>query len=402
MGESMISWEEARTVISRMRPIRRLTEVPLADAAGKISGQDLFGSCDSPPFDNSAVDGYAVFPGFDKLGSLELGEPLYAGSPIPSGQGWSGDAVRVLTGSPVPPGTDRVVMQEDCSLEGSRLVIRERGKSGQHIRRRAEDFKIGDTLVRHGEPLTPARIGLLASGGITHVKVWTAPRVGLLVTGDELAEPGQELQSGQIYNSNWPALLAALHEMGVANVRPIHTEDTFAMTVEAFNTLDKECDLLLAVGGLADGDRDHVRPALRELGARPVFSGVAVKPGKPVSLFLLRDKPVFCLPGNPVSALTTMFFFVRPFIASCLGVDKCEEWERNILSNAIEKKRGRAEFVPGSIVDGRFEPTSSRGSHLSAMLASGSRFALFPTEKSQIEIGCSIQTVSADWRFPRE
>lgn len=400
MSNALISWEEARGHVNALQLAQISQQMQLIGAVGKRLYEDVHAKTASPPFDNSAVDGYAVFPGFDGFEELCLEGSLFAGSAIPALEYGSHQAIRVLTGSPVPMGADRVVMQEDCVVDGKRLRILAAGKPGQHIRWRAEDFSCGDLIVQAGASLTPGAIGFLASAGIAEVSVLGSPRVGLLITGDELTDPGQELEPGKIYNSNQPALIAALAEMGVCDTQALCVQDSFDQTVDSLRKLGQECDFVVTVGGLAEGDRDHVLPALETLGADPVFSRVAIKPGKPVSLYQFENKPVFCLPGNPVSALVTMFLFVRPYVAASLGVKNCEVWSEIPLAKDMYKKRGRAEFVPGTIIQGRFEPISTRGSHLLNTLSQSTHFALFPPESACLSPGEFVSVVSVDWRMP--
>ncbi len=327
----MITPEEALARISsNVGPLPART-APLSDAEGCVLSASLAARLDLPSFDNSAMDGYAVRAS-DLAGasreapvSLRLCGEAPAGSPASVAVA-AGEALRILTGAPVPEGADAVVMQEKTERVGDAVLFYATPSAGANIRPRGEDVKAQAPLLAAGSTLRPYEIGLLASQGIAEVEVIPRPTAAVLATGSEIAPPGTPLAAGKIYNSNGPALGAALRRWGVA-VRDLGSapDDPVAMA-SALRPAVGTCDLLLVAGGVSVGDYDYTRSVFQEFGFEEVFYKVAVKPGKPL-LFGRIQAPeggcatwVFGLPGNPLSALVSLEEFVRPAIERMRGV----------------------------------------------------------------------------------
>lgn len=288
-------------------------------------------------------------------------------------------------------------MQEDCRSEGDALLVCSGADDGDHIRRMGEDYRAGDLLLRKGSPLGPAAIGLLGSDGHGSALVWKPPKVGLLVTGNELVSPDQPIEPGQIYDSNTSALSCALQKMGCHDIESRRCSDDLVATTDALSELLACCDIVVTVGGLAVGDRDHIPAALSSLDVQMLFRKVAIKPGKPVTTAVANNKPVFCLPGNPVSALVMLFAFVRPAIAHGMGLEFCEKWVRLEACAEIRKKAGRAELVPGSRSGSGFSPVGVRGSHLLQELSGAGSLALIDSEVEKVHENQMVNVV--DWRW---
>jgi len=397
MMADLLPWEEALArVLEHTQPFG-CEYVALDSACGRVTAKQCIAKVNSPRFDNSAVDGFAL-GSFERGASrFELVGESFAGSEVGSCDVKPGHAVRVLTGAPVPSGADRVVMQEDCFVNEGSISCNDLGCPGQHIRRAGEDFEIGAVLLEPGRLLNPSSLGLLASGGVDTVQIYCLPRVGLLTTGNEVKSLGKELESGEIFNSNGIALSSALKGMGVEELRCEHAGDDFNQTMEELRALLDWSDVVITVGGLADGERDHILGALKAVGGYEVFSRVAMKPGKPFSMVRVNDKVVFCLPGNPVSALVTGFVFVRPFLAASIELLGERDWTCVPSGEVINKKAGRVEFVPGWLQGGSFYTNQFRGSHMLMALASATHLGLFPSDQMQLEIGEEIQVMTFDW-----
>ena len=315
----MLDFDQAQTLLANAAgPLQRHEDVGLNDAAGRVLAADLTATVDIPPADNSAMDGYALrVADWRAGGRLPIQQRCYAGDvPEPLKPG---HAIRLFTGSLVPDCADTVVMQED-TVEADNLVeITRQPAPNQHIRRRGEDTMIGAPLLPAGTVLQAAHVALLASQGLARVSVVAQLRVGILTTGDELVPPGMPRAPEQIYNSNGPMLAALVRGLGALPVHVLHARDTEADLLAAFKTLLADCDLVLSVGGVSVGERDLVKPALATLGGELSLWKVRMKPGKPVALAQIGDKPVVSLPGNPVSAYAVFAMLVSPLVRRMQG-----------------------------------------------------------------------------------
>ncbi|WP_342612139.1 gephyrin-like molybdotransferase Glp [Burkholderia ambifaria] len=296
--------------------------IPVAQAAGHVLATPLAAVLDQPPADQSAMDGYAV-----RHADLAHGEPLrvaqrcYAGdAPSPLAPR---TAARIFTGSLIPAGADTVVMQEHARAQDGWVTFDAPQRAGSHIRRQGEEVRAGDLLMPAGVRLGAMHVGVAAAQGCAHIDVRPPLRVGILTTGDELVPCGQPRASQQIYNSNAPMLAALVAGTGAIVAASEHAADTAAAVDQALRTLAAHCDVVVCVGGASVGDKDLLRPALTALGAAFVVSGVRMKPGKPVALARLDDRPVVLLPGNPGAAMTAFALFVAPLIRRLQGRDDC-------------------------------------------------------------------------------
>lgn len=327
----MISPEEALALIASRIVALPSRKEPLARAVGCALAEPLVALVDLPPFDNSAMDGYAVRVG-DLAGAstespvrLRLRGEAAAGTPGAKAVG-PGETVRILTGAPVPAGADAVVMQEKTERAGETILVFAAPSVGENIRPRGEDVRAREPLLSPGTTLRPYEIGLLASQGIAEVEVVPVPSAAVLATGSELVRLGVPLGAGQIYNSNGPALCAALGRWGVPTQDLGSVGDDPEALAAALQPAAGASDLLLVAGGVSVGDYDFTRPVLARLGFQEVFWKVAIKPGKPLLFGLIpaqatgRDTWVFGLPGNPLSALVCLEEFVRPAIERMRGV----------------------------------------------------------------------------------
>ena len=315
----MLSCEEAvRRVLEAVGPLPAVT-VPLAGALGRVLAAPMTARWDLPPADNSAMDGYAfAFAGQRPGQQLPVAGCVPAGAffagPLPAGQ-----AVRIMTGAPLPTGCDTVVPMEEVSESGGHICLQHAPQAGQHVRRRGEELQQGEELLAAGTPLHSGELALLAAAGIEQVAVHPAPRVALLSTGDELVELGEAPGPGQIVNSNFHLLAARLREEG-CTVIPlgIARDERSELSGKIARGLS-EGDLLISTGGVSIGDRDYVQEILRQHGFIPGFWRVSIKPGKPVLFGTANGKPVFGLPGNPAAAAATFELFVRPALRRLAG-----------------------------------------------------------------------------------
>ncbi len=287
---------------------------------GLVLAQDVTGGIDSPPFDNSSMDGYAVRADEAKTGdSLVVAIDVQAAGIDLGLDVNSGEAVRIFTGAPIPEGADAVIMQEDVERDGDQIRISDGVVAGENIRRQGGDVCAGQRLLEKGDEMTPARIGLIASQGVPEVPIYAKPLVQIVTTGDELVEPGAPLLAGEIYNSNGPMLQALVTRTGGVGATS-HAVDEVEELTEVLGKALAAADMVVIAGGVSVGERDFVKDVLVDLGVVMDFWRIKVKPGKP---FVFGRHPdgtlVFGLPGNPVSAFVTFSLFVMPVIRRMLG-----------------------------------------------------------------------------------
>ncbi len=316
--------EEAMTRILADTHVPLATEcLPLDQSLGRILAKPLFSQIDQPPWDHSAMDGYAV-----RHADLSAETPqLMISQRISAGHSPEalapGTAARIFTGAPVPSGADTVIVQEICTRDGDKLLIAPDDvrhiKPGANIRRQAENFHAGDSLLPAGTRLGAAHLALAASVGLGELTLYRRLRVAFLTSGDELVMPGTPLQPGQIYNSNRFMLSALLRTLGCDTVDCGMIPDRFEPTLEALRQAATQADLVMVSGGVSVGEEDHVRPALEQLG-RLDIPRVAMRPGKPIVVGKIGHSAFIGSPGNPVSLFVTFVLFARPLILKLQGV----------------------------------------------------------------------------------
>ncbi len=361
----MIQQEQAlAAILSRVRA-GAARSVPLLDALGCFAARDYFARVALPPFDNSAMDGYAVV-----ASSSAPGESMHIVGEQPAGldrrlQVRAGEAVRILTGAPMPAGADAVVMQEDTVVNGSEVIVNTSVASGEFVRRRGGDVAEGQKILSAGQRIGPATVALLASQGLGSVDVGAAVRAAIISTGDELAPPGAELRSGQIYDSNTPLLQALVRKCGADVATTEHCADDEAATAAAVQR-GLDSDVLIIAGGVSVGARDFVKSAIRSAGGEIDVWRISLKPGKPFLFGRAGNCAIFGLPGNPVSAFVTFLLFVRPAILKLAGAADAALALPSfsvILAGDIANPADRPHYVRGSVEAGAFEALGRQESH---------------------------------------
>jgi molybdopterin molybdotransferase len=313
----MISIEEAqRVVMGCVHPLP-VEEVALLQGLGRVLGEDVAAPRDIPAADNSAMDGY-VFSHGDLQGNRLVVAGMLAAGQQRSVPVAAGEALKILTGAPIPPGCDTVVPVEEVEEIGNTVRFVGEVRAGSHIRRQGEEMRAGDLAITAGTLLRPQEIGLLASFGRASVRVFGRPKVGVLATGDELQEPGTPLSPGRIINSNSYSVAAQVLEAGgepvMLGIAADDRQDTRARLAAGLHT-----DLLVTTGGVSVGERDYVKEMIVDLGGEIRFWKVNMKPGKPVAFAIAGGIPVFALPGNPVAAMVAFEMFVRPALLWMTG-----------------------------------------------------------------------------------
>jgi molybdopterin molybdotransferase len=327
-------------------------EVLLKRTAGRYLSRDLIARFDSPPFDNSAMDGYAIRVADVASASEALPARLLvrgesrAGGVLPSSL-QPGTACRIFTGAPMPAGAGAVVIQEDTERDGDEVRIKEPSTEGTHIRPRGSDLRAGSTLLRAGDRLWPGEVGLLASQNLDRVHVFRQPRVALLCTGDELRELGADLEAGTIINSNVYVLGEMLRALGAIPV-PLPAVPDSLPEIEASLRKALEADVVITMGGVSVGAYDLVHRAFESLGIEPSFWKVRIKPGKPIAFAQHEGKPVIGVPGNPMSAMVTFEVLIAPCLRKMLGDPQPHPQPvRARLRHGYCRRPGRVEIARG-------------------------------------------------------
>lgn len=369
--------------------------VPLREALGLVLAADVTAAGAIPPFDNSAMDGYAVRSADcagaspDAPVTLAVVGESAAGHPF-SGAVGPGTAVRIMTGAPLPAGADSVVAQEHVTRSGGEVVLAAAVRDGAHVRRAGEDARPGDVVVRAGVELRPRHLAAVASAGVARVEAWPAPRVAFLVTGDELVAPGEPLGPGQIHESNATTLAASLRALGAILIDlGIAGDSADAVRRAVESAVAAGADLVVTTGGASVGDHDPVKEGLA--GAGVEFLNVAMQPGKPQGLGVVGGVPVVSLPGNPVAVAVCVELFVGPAVRALRGVPE-PAWEPLPAAVGWACPPGREQLMPVVIEDGALRPATSggSGSHLVARLAAADGIARVPASTEAVAPGDTL------------
>jgi molybdopterin molybdotransferase len=365
MRGEMIGLDQALEIVRSVPPRGQVETIPLTDALHRVLAVEILSPIDSPPFDKSAMDGFAI-EGSDDALELRIVDTVAAGA-VAGRRVGKGECARIMTGAMLPPGTTRVIRREFVQESGGsiRLVTSE---PGDNVIRRGASLQAGATVMRP-KVIMPQDVGVLAASGIDRLVAAVPPRTVILCTGPEVLPAGAPLGPGQIYDSNGPQLLAQLAAMGCSGTVRTGVEDRPGPLGEAMKTALEACDLLLLTGGVSAGDFDYVPDCLRELGAEVLFHGVAVKPGKPTLFAHRGGQYVFGLPGNPVSTFVIFELFVKTFLYRSMGIDWSPALYRGTLAHAVRRTQAeRTEFLPVRVRKGLVEAVPYHGSaHLNAL-----------------------------------
>jgi molybdopterin molybdotransferase len=397
----MISVGEALDQI--LGAIRELgaERVGLLGAVGRVIAEDVRSARDVPAYASSAMDGYAVR--HDDAGRpparLRVVGTSAAGAASSPVVG-PGEAAKIMTGAPIPAGTDTVVRVEATRRDGEEVVIESCGAKGSDIRLPGEDLRVGQIVIARGRRLSPADIGLAASVGRTLLLVRQRPRVAILSTGNELVEADQPVETGQVVNSNAYTLAAAVAEAGGVPIALPIARDASAEIREAFREAAR-ADAILSTGGVSVGDFDYVKAAMDEVGVRRLFWKVAQKPGKPLTFGMLDSRPYFGLPGNPVSSLVCFYLFARPALRRMMGLRAIHlPTVEAKLAHHVGKAAGLTEFIRCRIerTNGGLVATST-GTQSSAVLSSmahGQGLIIGPSHEGELRAGAAVRVIVLD------
>ncbi len=400
-GDGAISVREAYDVIMSHLPAPTAEKVPLMRSLGLVLAEDIVADMDMPPWDRSAMDGYAVRSA-DVLQPAEL----KVVDVIPAGKMSKralqpGEAIKIMTGAPVPEGADAVVQVEKTKSSGDLVMIREVVAPGTNISRRAQEVKAGDVLVKAGSMVRSQEVGIMASVGYHAPRVFKRPTVAVLTTGDELVEVDKKPVDGQIRNSNAYSLAAQIASIGVPyaylGIVPDVRETLAAKLVQAMAA----ANVVILTGGVSAGEYDLVEDVMKSKGVEIVFDRVAIKPGRPMVFAKSPDKLLFGLPGNPVSTFVTFEIFLRPALGRLMGNTLLDRpvVEAEISVN-FGKPQGRDQYCPARLTWVRdhyiVAPIESHGSADLRALSQANSLLVIPTGEGPYLAGKHVKVVALD------
>lgn len=388
-------------VLQAARPLPAQA-LSLDRALGAGLAEDVVATAAVPAFDSSAMDGFAVRAADIAHASpeapalLSVVDESRAGAPAARALG-AGEAIAVSTGAMMPVGADTVVRVEDTTGAGESVAVREPAPRGEDVRRAGDDIRAGRVVLARGARLGAAELGVLASLGHATVRCARRPRLSLLSSGDELIAPGESPRAGGVYDSNSTTIASLTRAAGAQLLGAERIGDDAEATVAALASAAADADVLVVCGGVSVGAHDHVKPALGELGAREVFWGVALKPGRPTWFGSLDETLVFGLPGNPVSAMVTFVLLVEPALRALGGVSAPSARASARMTCDYEKPRGRAHAVRCRLSrheDGwHAEPNGAQGSHVLTSMLGADALAIVPADTTIVRAGEPVEIV---------
>jgi molybdopterin molybdotransferase len=397
---SLLPVEDAIAAILRRVPAPQGEMVALSEATGRVLVEPVIASHDQPPFNASAMDGYAV-----RAADIVPGHSLNIVGVSQAGAGFAGvlaagQAVRIFTGAPVPTGADTVIMQEEAVVAGNLVRFTAPARPGHSVRPRGNDFAVGDELVAAGERMTPMRVAVAAAANMGALNVARRPRIALLATGDELVVPGEALGPDQIVASNSLGLAALLapyaaeiQDFGIAPDEPA------ALTRQLEAVFGWQPDIVITTGGASVGDHDIVKDILARLGVTLDFWRINMRPGKPLMFGMRSGTLVFGLPGNPVSAMVTAIVFIKPALRHWLGVAEPANWQLK-LSDAVPANGGRRHFLrgqklhtPGGLV---LKPIAQTDSGHTSSLSAADMLIVQPENSPGLPAGTLAEAIEID------
>jgi molybdopterin molybdotransferase len=398
--EKLIDHAQATKLVLENTPRLPVVRAPLMDARGLALAEDVRARFDSPPFDNSAVDGYAVRSAdATEAGRIfEVVDEAPAGRPAEKSVG-EGEAIKIFTGGVIPDGADAVVMVENTSGWGEEFELKKPAKAGNNLRGAGEDVREGDLMLRAGTEVGAPEIALAATQGYGELPVYRRPKVVVLSTGSELVEPGtRDLSPGEIFDSNSFALLAQALEAGADARRLYAASDEEDVLKSAMEEALTSADIVVTSGGVSVGEKDLVKSTLLDLGVDQVFWGIKLKPGKPVFFGKREGARFFGLPGNPVSAMVCFELFVRPALMQMMGrEDKHRPHVEVYFDEDVENKFGRMHAVRVTLTrtekGWRAESVGAQGSGLVSSLTKADALALIGPESEGVRADEPVEAV---------
>ncbi|HRJ52704.1 MAG TPA: molybdopterin molybdotransferase MoeA [Candidatus Thiothrix moscowensis] len=391
-------------ILAALPDITPAIKRPLRDALGQVLAVEVISPFNVPNHTNSAMDGYALrgadLPQ-DAIGEFRLIGTAYAGQAF-AGACAEGECVRIMTGAAIPDGTDTVVMQEQAEVAGENLIRIGTGhRSGQNVRHAGEDIALGSAVLKAGQRINPADLGVLASLGIGEVAVYRPLRVAFFSTGDELRSIGEPLAHGQVYDSNRYTLYGMLQQLGADILDMGVVRDDPASLEAALQQASAAADVVITSGGVSVGEADYIKGILARLG-QISFWKIAIKPGRPLAFGTLGKALFFGLPGNPVAVMVTFLQFVQPALLKLAGQHDYEPLLLDVVCNSrLKKQPGRTEYQRGILRrdGGRLvvEKTGYQGSGMLTSMSQANCLIILPEACATVEVGDVVQVQMLGW-----
>jgi len=388
----MISVETALNILkTNIAPLDKSKICQVFEAAGQVLYEDVLSPIHMPPFQQSAMDGYAICL-HDALIYNLIGEVKAGDSHEPELK--KGEAIRIFTGAPVPKTANAVIMQEKVQVVDHKIRIDEPINLGLNIRPAGEQIEQGHVALKKGTKLTAAAIGFLASLGITKISVYEKPTVAILATGNELVKAGEELAYGQIYESNSVMLEIALTQLGFTEISTYKVDDDYGNTHKILAEIIANHDVILISGGISVGDYDFVGKALHELKVKELFYKVNQKPGKPLFFGKKEDKVIFALPGNPASLLSCFYIYAQTALQIMSGDSNFTLNRITAKSETIFNSKGdRSQFLKAIYSNGKVRILEGQSSSMLHTFALANALVYVPASQNEILINESVELI---------
>lgn len=349
--KSFISLDEAIEILNNNVTNLDIEEVDLINGLNRVISENIYSKINNPPFNKSAMDGYALISNNFELSNkkLKVIDKVYAGGVCNSIVN-EDTAVRIMTGAPIPKGANAVIKQEDVTLEDDYIILNKSLKENENICIKGEDISKGSLLVKSNKKLDYADIGILASSGINRIKVYKRPKIAFISTGDEVMDIGLELEEGKIYNSNKYSILSRIKELGYEAKYINHINDNFYEIGSYIEDISKEADLIITTGGVSVGEKDLLKDAINTTSGEKLFWKITIKPGSAVLCSKVNKSIVISLSGNPTAALTTFELLVKPTLEKLSGGKEVKiNREKAILLQDMKKKNPQRRFIRGFV-----------------------------------------------------
>ena len=350
--KSFISLEEAIDILDENVKAIGTEEIDLINATGRVLAEDIYSLIDNPPFNKSAMDGYAILA--ENSGSndkIKIIDKVFAGE-VSNYEVTNKTATRIMTGAPIPNGANAVIKQEDTiKNDEEHITLTKKIKANDNICFKGEDIKKGSLLVNKNKKIDFADIGIIASSGISKIKVYKNPKIALLCTGDEVIDVNSDLTEGKIFNSNKYTIMARVSELGYNILEVKHVRDIEGDIEKYIENISQNVDLIITTGGVSVGEKDLLNHAIDNIGGKRLFWKVKMKPGSAVLCSIVNNALVVSLSGNPTAALTAFELFVKTSIEKLSGIEKIEvKREKATLCDNFNKKSPQRRFIRGRVV----------------------------------------------------
>lgn len=388
----------ALDIINKLDLNLKFEIIPIEDSQNRISAQNIVATSSLPKFDNSAMDGYGIVYE-DKYSEFEIVETIFAGDNknivLKSTQ-----CVKIMTGARIPSNCSAVIPKEDClQLDNGKIKVPNDIKEFQHIRFIGEDIKTGETLITKGEEINFAKVTLLASQGVSHIKVYKKPKVVVFASGEELKLHYEHIEDYQIYNSNTPTFMSRCKELG-AKVDFIGQAKDSIESIEELIKNSLDADLIITSGGVSVGDADFTRDAFAKLDFETIFDGIIIKPGKPTVLGKINNTYILNLPGNPLASALIFELFGKILLQKLVGSkDTYHNFIETKLKTDLTNRKGRITIIPGFFDGMSFELENKRSPGMVSTLSRCNSILVLDENVSKIEKNRLIKILPINWKF---